>query len=155
MTGTTKRRPLPAVVLMFLLVFLGVNGIAGGGAFLLAPDGRLLQMPISQLRNSPFSDFTIPGLLLGIFLGVYPLVAAYCLWARPAWRWPEAINPFKGTHWAWPGSIAAGVIAMIWIAVQVQWIEPWPLHTFIFAWGALIVLTALIPGVRKAYVLAA
>ena len=149
MAAQSLSRPLSVKLLSFLLVFLGINGLIGGIPFLLAPDGHLLQMPFSHLKNTPFPDFTIPGLLLTIFLGLYPLAAAYGLWRRPAWHWPEVINPFRQHHWSWAGSLAAGVIAVIWIIVQIQWIPVGFLHVFILAWGALILLAGWLPGVRQ------
>jgi len=144
-------RPFIGWVLIFLQAFLGVNGLIGGGAFMLAPDGHLLQMPFSHLKNTPFPDFLIPGLLLFAFLGVYPIVVAYCLWRQPAWRWPAVLNPFKQSHWSWAASLSVGVIAMIWIIVQIQWIPVGLLHVFIFGWGVLIVLVTLLPAVRRYY----
>ncbi len=143
------QRPWTVSLLIFMHIFLGLNGLLGGIAFLLAPDGSLLQMPMSHLRNTPFHDFTIPGLLLFLFLGVYPIAVAYSLWRRPSWRWPEAINPFKEIHWSWAGSLAAGAIAITWIVVQVQWIEAGALHAFIFGWGVLILIVTLLPPVRE------
>ncbi len=152
MNNAQRRRPLAVYVLVFLHIFLGLNGLLGGGAFLLQPNGSLLQMPLDNLGKSPFQDFTIPGLLLFAFLGVYPLAVAYSLWRRPAWRWPDAINPFKQTHWSWAASLAAGVIAIFWILVQVLWIPFWFLQAFILGWGVLIVLVTLLPGVRRYYI---
>ena len=149
MTNNATPRPSAVSALIFLQIFLGLNGLAGGLAFVLAPDGHLLQMPFSHLRNTPFSSFLIPGLLLLLFLGVYPLAVAYSLWKRPAWRWPDALNPFKLTHWSWAASMAAGVIAMIWIVVQIQWIPVGFLHVFIFGWGILILVVTLLPSVRR------
>ncbi len=149
MKSSAPRRPFEVYVLIFLLIFLGLNGLLGGLAFIFAPDGSLLQMPLSQLRNAPFQNFLIPGILLFLFVGVYPLADAYSLWVRPAWRWPNSLNPFKDTHWSWAGSLAAGVIALVWILVQIQWIEVGALHVFIFAWGILILLAALLPRVRR------
>ncbi len=148
MAANTKSLPLTVKVLIFLHVFLGFNGLVGGIPFMLAPDGHLLQMPFSQLKNTPFSSFFIPGVLLTIFLGLYPLAAAYALWKLPAWRWPDAINPFKAYHWSWAGSMAAGVIAVIWILVQIQWIQVGVLHIIILTWGILILIVTLLQGVR-------
>ena len=61
-------RPFSVSALFFLQIFLGLNGLMGGGAFLIAPDGRLLQIPVSYLNNTPFHNFLIPGLLLFMFL---------------------------------------------------------------------------------------
>jgi hypothetical protein len=142
-------RPLIVKVLIFLEAFLGINGLIGGIPFMLAPDGHLLQMPFSHLKNTPFPDFFIPGVLLTIFLGLYPLAAAYSVWKQARWGWPEAINPFKQYHWSWAGSLAAGVIAIIWILVQIQWIPLGFLHVFILMWGILILIVTLLQGVRQ------
>ena len=146
-----RSRSMPASVrlLIFLLVFLGLNAIAAGGAFILAPDGRLIQMPLSNLKNSPFTDFLIPGILLFLFVGVYPFLVAYSLWKQPSWRWPEAINPFKGMHWSWAGSLAAGVALVIWITVQVQWITFGVLHAIFLVYGIVVLAVTLLPGVRR------
>ena len=148
MPGTTSHRPLVVKLLAFLEVFLGVNGLIGGIPFLLAPDGSILGMTPIQLQKTPFLDFTVPGLLLTLYLGLYPLAAAYALWQLPSWRWPDLINPFRQFHWSWAGSMAAGVISVIWIIVQIQWIPFGFLHFFIFFWGVLIMRVALLPGVR-------
>ena len=142
-------RPVAVYVLIFLHVFLGLNGLWGGASFILAPNGSLLQVPLSYLERSPFSNFLIPGLLLFLFLGVFPLAVAYSLWKLPAWRWPDLINPFKRMHWSWAASLAVGVAAAVWIGVQVQWIPASFLQTFIFTWGILILLDTLLPPVRR------
>ncbi len=151
MQNHSNARPSPVWILICLQVFLGLNALVGGGAFLLAPDGHLIQMPLSNLKNTPFSDFLIPGLLLFIFVGIFPIAVAYSLWRRPAWQWPNLLNPFKRIHWSWAGSLAAGVIAMIWITIQVKWLTVGLLHIIIFAWGVLLVLVTLLPKIRQYY----
>ena len=146
-----KSRPFGVSVLIFLQIFLGLNGLFGGGAFILAPDGHLIKMPFSHLKNTPFSSFRIPGLLLFVFLGFYPLLVAYCLSRKPAWRWPDALNPFRRIHWSWAASLSVGFTAVIWIIVQIQWIPVGFLHLFILCWGILIILFTLFPNVRRYY----
>ncbi len=148
MKNLERPRPVWASILIFMHIFLGLNGLYGGITLVLAPDGSLLGMPMSQLKNAPFSNFLIPGILLLLFLGIYPMAVAYSLLRRPGWRWPEAINPFKQMHWSWAGSLAAGVIAIVWIVVQIQWIQPGALHAFIFTWGVLIIIVTLLASVR-------
>lgn len=151
MQTRANSRPFTQPILIFLQIFLGLNGLLGGGAFVLRPDGHLLQMPFSYLENTPFPNFLIPGLLLFMFLGVYPLVVAYSLWKEPGWRWPNVLNLFKQTHWSWAASLATGVIAIIWIIAQIQWIPAGFLHVFIFSWAILILLVTLLPNVRRYY----
>ena len=142
-------RAFPVWALIFLQALLGLNALVAGGSFLIAPDGHLIQMPLSNLDNSPFTNFLIPGLLLLIFVGIFPLLVAYSLWRLPGWRWPEAINPFRRFHWSWAGSLAAGLIVIIWILVQIQWILVGVLHYTVLIWGFVILLITLTPAVRR------
>jgi len=144
-------RPISVWILIFLQAFLGLNAAVAGASFIIAPDGHLIQMPLSNLGNSPFSDFLFPGVLLFLFIGVYPLVVACCLWKRPAWQWPDMLNPFKQFHWSWAGSLAAGVALIVWIIVQIQWIQVGALHIICLVWGVLILVITFLPSVRRYY----
>ncbi len=152
MKSNAAVRPLTDWLLIAFQVCLGLNAVGAGAAFMLAPDGHLIQMPLSNLEQSPFTNYFIPGLLLFTFVGVFPLAVAYGLWKRPDWHWPEVINPFKSTHWSWAGSLAAGVILIIWITVQVLLIQQiaW-LHYFCWGWGILLVVFTLLPAVQRYY----
>lgn len=137
--------------MILLQVLLAMGAFIGGGAFLLAPDGHLIQMPLSHLKNSPFSDFLIPGLFLFTFLGIFPLAVAYSLWKTPGWRWPDILNPFKQIHWGWAASLAAGVIVIIWITVEILWVPFGFVHILFYGWGVALVLLTLFPDVRRYY----
>ena len=65
-----------------------------------------------------FPDYLVPGIVLFTFVGVSPILVAYGLLRRPAWRLSEAINSTKGRHWAWAGSWVAGLITLIWIGAE-------------------------------------
>lgn len=136
-------------LLIALLVFLGVNAMVAGAAFVLSPDGHLIRMPLSQLSRSPFVDFRIPGLLLFVFIGLFPILAAYGLWKNPRWAWLEVLNPFRQFHWSWAASIGAGVTLIVWITAQVQWITFGVLHGICLVWGGLVVVIALLPSTRE------
>jgi len=66
------RRPFAINVLLFLLLFLSLGALFGGGVLIIDPSGDLFQMPVIILQNSPFNNFLIPGLFLFIVLGVLP-----------------------------------------------------------------------------------
>jgi hypothetical protein len=151
MTAVKPSRPFAAWVLIGLLIFLSFGALVCGALFMLAPDGSLLQMPLSNLKGSPFSSFLIPGMVLFVFLGVYPLCLVYGLWKRPTWRWPDAVNPFKPMHWSWTGALAAGAVVLIWLGVELIWVEYMFLHTVYFVWSGLVLVLALLPGVRRYY----
>jgi len=151
MQSHSNSRPFTVWILIILQVLLGVGALAGGGVFLLAPDGHLIHMPVSILKSSPFSDFLIPGMILFAFVGIFPMAVAYSLLKRPTWRWPNIINPFKQTHWSWASSLAAGVIVIIWIIVEIQFIPVGFLHILYLGWGVLLLLITLLPNVRRYY----
>lgn len=156
MSRHTQALPRAVQALILLQFLLGLGALLGGGSFILAPDGRLIHMPLSVLKSSPFTDFRIPGILLFTFVGVYPIAVAYGLWKQPTWRWPNGLNPFKRMHWSWAGSLAAGAIILIWIIVQVQMIQAISfLHVLYLVWGGLIVLLTLLPAVQQHYRLSA
>jgi hypothetical protein len=135
--------------LIALLVLLGLGAVAGGGALLLGPDGAILRMPLSLLSGTPFRDFRLPGLLLFLFNGVYPLAVARWLWRPPNWRWPQAVNPFPTLHWVWTATLVAGVILTAWITVQIRLLGYLhPIQLVYLGWGVLIAALTLAPGVR-------
>jgi hypothetical protein len=151
MKKNTSSTPLIVRVLILLHILLALGALLGGGAFLMAPDGHLIQMPISHLEKSPFSDFFIPGWFLFTFLGLYPLTVAYSLWKLPSWQWPDRLNPFKQYHWSWAASLSVGVIVIIWITVEILWIPFGFVHILYLVWGATLLLLTLLPKVRKNY----
>ena len=113
------KRPFLLWVLALVLAVEGIIAIPSGLTLILKPDGSGFQMPAEWLQRSPFPNYFIPGLILFFLVGIYPLVVAFCLVLKPGWRWPDALNPWKQYHWSWAASLAAGIIMMIWIGVQV------------------------------------
>ena len=151
MKNVANHLSLSAKIMIFLNGFLGISALIPGAAFILAPDGHLLRMPLSNLVNSPFPDFLIPGILLFVFIGIYPSVVAFSLWKQPAWRWPNYINPFKRFHWSWAASLAASLILIIWIITEVQFMKIGFLHVMYFGWGVAILLVTLLRDARDHY----
>lgn len=150
MQNKVVERPFADWVLIALHCLLGLSALIPGVLFMLAPDGHLLQMPMSNLRESGFSDYFIPGLLLFAFIGVFPICVAYGLWRTHAWRWPDFINPIKQQHWSWAASLAAGAGLIIWITVQVLLIKAVAfLHYLYWGYGVLLILLTLLPSVRR------
>ena len=144
-----KQRPFIVWVVIVLNLLLGIGALGGGACLMLAPDGSILHMPVSIMRGILFKDFLIPGILLFTFVGLFPTAVAYSLYARPAWRWPDAINPFKKLHWSWAASLAAGLICTLWITIEVEFTGIGALHVIYFIWGWVIVFLTLLKPVRE------
>ena len=152
MKNETNHRPITIWLLIILQFLLGFGAFVSGGMLAAAPEGLLMHMPLSMLQYSPFSNFLIPGIILALLLGLYPLAIAYALWRKPAWRWPDGINPFKHMHWSWAAALSIGVILLIWITVQVLMLRSVAfLHMLYFGWGWALIILSLSPGVRKEY----
>ena len=111
-TPTTARRrpltsrPLPAIarLAVVLEIFLGIGALFGGGVFLLAPDGHLLGMTTRTLAGSPFRSYLVPGIILFVFVGVAPLLAAAITVRR------LAMAPLA--------AVAVGLTLIGWISVE-------------------------------------
>ena len=150
MKNQSNHRSFAVWLLIVLQFLLGLGALISGAMMIAFPDGSLFQMPLSMLKYSPFSNFLIPGIILFTTVGVFPLAVAYSLWRKPTWRWPEALNPAKQLHWSWAASLAAGVIVLIWISVQLLMIRAVSfLHPFYYIWGLLLILLTLTPAVRR------
>lgn len=109
-------------------------------------------MPLSILENSPFSSFLIPGLILLVVLGVFPLVVARALAAPWSWKAAEKVNVDKDIHWSWACSLYIGFALIIWIVVQIFMVGGAVLiHAIYLALGLLIQIVTLLPVVRNYY----
>ena len=139
-------------ILMILLTFLGVGALFGGGVFIISPSGRLFGMPLSMLDNSPFPDFLIPGLILFIVLGITPCLLAVALLKKPVSALADRLNGYPGMYWAWTGSIYVAFALIIWLQVEMMFLQAvgW-LHTFYMLLAVAILVVALLPAVRLAY----
>jgi len=129
------RRSAALWALLSLLLLQGLGGLAGGISLVLGPKGEIMKMPVSYLDGSPFPDYLVPGLILLLVLGVFPLVALIGLWMRRSW--------------AWYAAFAVGCGLMIWIIVEVT-IIPFDLLQVIFgAVGVFITFVTLLAPVRR------
>jgi hypothetical protein len=95
-----------------LLSFGALNAFGGGYYGLSGANG----VPPEWLDGSPFSDYTIPSLILFIVVGGSFLVATVAVLAR--------------ARIARASAFAAGAVVLVWIAVQlaiigyVSWMQP-------------------------------
>jgi hypothetical protein len=112
---------------------LGLGALAGGAALLARPDGSIMHFDVAILAGSPFSDFVIPGLILGGLFGLGSLAVAV-LGLRRA-----RIAPFL--------AFALGCGQMIWIVVQLAIIKEVSfLHPTFFGVGLLVALASVAWG---------
>lgn len=102
-------------LLIFLLIILSIGAIAGGGSFLLFPEGYLGMTPESMLQHSPFPNFLIPGIILFTVFGVIPLFVVWGLLKQKSCKSAQAVNIFQDIHWSWSFAVYTGFALIIWI----------------------------------------
>jgi hypothetical protein len=140
-------------IIIFLLAFLGLGAIGGGGALIISPSGKLLGgLPLSILERSPFTDFLVPGIILFVVLGLIPCLLIYALIKRPECYFAGYFNFFKDMYWAWSFSIYVAFALIIWIQVETIFVQGvgW-LQTFYMLYSIPLVFVALLPKVRTHY----
>ena len=133
-------RPVSVYVLMLLMLFQGLSGIAGGIGLILDPTGQSMQNPLEWLQGSPFSTYLIPGIVLFAVLGLFPLAVFLGL--------------LKQRRPAWYASLLIGIALMIWLVVEIMVIgyQPQPPLQVIYGLvGIGILTTVLLPSVKKQY----
>lgn len=59
---------------IILLLITTISAIFGGGAMLIDPSGTNQGLPIETLKNTPFENFLIPGLVLFVIFGLGGLI---------------------------------------------------------------------------------
>jgi hypothetical protein len=115
-------------LLIALHAALGASAVGAGGTLARDPSGGSLDLDAEWLRGSPFADYRIPGLFLGLVIGTTNLVSAVWLSRR------RSLAPLL--------SLGTGVLLVMWIAIQTAIIgfRHW---TQAMWWGVFLLVTAL------------
>lgn len=133
-----QSKTLSIYLLIFLMLFQGISGILGGIGLVMDPSGETLQIPISWLNNSPFSNYLIPGIILLILLGIFPVIISIGIWTK--------------TPWSWLGALTISLALIIWIGVEIIIIgyqpEP-PLQLIYGTLGLVLLILVFLPAVRQ------
>jgi hypothetical protein len=145
-----KSRPPGLRALFGCLAFLGLSAIFG--AIMLVPDptGARLGIPVSTLEFSPFEDFLIPGLILGIVFGIGSFATILALWFQSTWTLGTRLTHLTGEHWSWSAAFLIGAGQMIWIVTQMFMMRGVSVLHFLYGGlGLVIVLLTLEPQLRR------
>lgn len=139
-------------LLILMHGILGLGAIVGGVILIMNPSGSMVNLPESLLKNSPFASFLFPGIILLLVLGVMPIMIAISLFRYVHCGLGERLNLYSDRYWAWTFSLYTGFALIIWIMVQVYWIQDVSIiHLVYFAWGVSIQVVTLLPAVQRIY----
>lgn len=145
-----KKLSLASRVLIGLQIFLGVGAIFGGGGLVFDPSGELIMMPIEILDEAPFNNFLIPGMILLLVLGILPIIISYGLITKREILLFNKLTMFKDMHWSWMFSLYMGFALIIWITMQVWFINAVSfVHVVYIGLGLLIQAVTMLPTVRR------
>ena len=116
-------------LVFILLSFIGITATLSGLLMLSNPDGEIMKLSVSLLKETPFNDFRVPGILLTVLVGGTTLLAIFYNMQRHPNRY----------NWA----IAGGTVIIGWIIAQMILIRTlhW-LHCVYLILGLLIILIA-------------
>ena len=139
MPASRTRRPTTLRVLMALAI-LQILGATAGGIGLIQDPVENIGMPLSMLEGGPFSDYLVPGTILLIVVGLFPIVPLIGLVLRREWGW-----------WL---ELAAGGGLIIWIITEVALLGHLPgagigLQIAMGLLGVVIVIFTLLPPTRR------
>jgi hypothetical protein len=112
------------IPLVMLEAFVALTALVGGVALLIGAFPAQW-LPVERLQGTPFSDYTIPALLLTMIVGGSSLIAA--------------VTVFTGREVGVLASLAAGAILVGGVAVEVGMIDHMTfLQPFYFVLGLVI-----------------
>jgi hypothetical protein len=140
-------------MLVGLLFFLGFSALFGGICLIISPTGQLIgHIPLSILKDSPFKNFLIPGIILFVVLGLTPTLVALALINKTPSALAEKFNFFFDMYWGWTFSIYIAFALIIWIQVETIYFQSviW-LQTFYLFYSIPLIIVTLHPSVRGYY----
>lgn len=88
MDKSAVARPLEVGFLAGTLILMGIGGMAGGTTLFVAPSGALMQMPLSYIEGTIFHNVLVPGIILFLFVGLFPILTGIGLLRLPAGAGP-------------------------------------------------------------------
>lgn len=141
--------PLPVYLLLLLHLLLCTGALYGGWSLMFDPNA--LGLNPAWLEKTPFKSYQIPGLILFIFNGIFPLLIIAGLWKRPDWQWANVLNIYRDRHWAWTYSLFSGIILIIWITVQITMVPFFWLQPAFLTVGILLLVLTLWPSTMRFY----
>lgn len=123
-------------IAILVLLFNAASALFGGYMLIDDPTGDALQMPVDAMKNGPFRDFLIPGVVLFSVLGVGSLLAL-------------AMLIFNVRYYV-QAVFLEGFATIVWIVTQMIIVQDVVLLQIVyFSVGAVLVLCSLSLGSNR------
>jgi hypothetical protein len=112
-----------------IILFINATGaIYGGFGLMYDPSGGFMQMPVTYLENSPFSNYLIPGIILFIVNGLFSVFVLFHVFRK---------HPNHNRLLVLQGILLSG-----WITVQIVMLGIFypPMHLPFFLMGVFLMI---------------
>ena len=121
------------ILAICLLLFLGFGGIYGAIMLISDPSGARFEWSLDLLKGTPFDSFLIPGIILFIANGLFPILVILFTWLKKSYA--DILI------------LLQGAVLIVWLSVQLL-LNPdffLPLtHYPSFSIGLLLVIIGLV-----------
>jgi hypothetical protein len=146
------KKPFSVYLLQILMLFQFISSIFGIYVLLIAPPDSKMRLPEEMIERIPFDSTIIPGLILLVFLCLFPAIVFIGLVAQPDWKWCEKLNLYSDKKWPWTFSVYFGIILIGWIIIQEALIGGGNfMQTAYISLGLAILIVSLLPEVMRSF----
>ncbi len=147
-----KSKTVEIYILILAVASLSIGGIYGGINLMNDPSGDSIKLPIKMLEGTVFQNFLIPGIILFLLLGFFPLFLIFPLIFKPKWPVINVLNIYKSYHWAWTYTIYTAIMLIIWIDIQMMILSAGSIIQGGFGLlGVFILIVSLMPDTKRYY----
>jgi len=148
----SNRKTAEIYILILAIAIEALGAIYGGINLMNDPSGDSIHLPITLLEESAFSSYLIPGIILFLLLGFFPLFLIFPLIFKPSWPIINRLNIYKKYHWAWTYTLYTAIMLIIWINIQMMILHTGSVIQGTFGLlGVFILIVALSPRVKRYY----
>ncbi len=148
----SKSKSAEVYILIVAIALEAIGAIYGGISLMNDPSGESIRLSITLLQGTVFSSFLIPGIVLFLLLGFFPLFLIFPLIFKPNWPIINGLNIYKSYHWSWTYSMYTGIMLSIWINIQIILLSTGSVIQEAFGlFGIFIVILTLMPNVKRYY----
>jgi hypothetical protein len=148
----SKSKSIEIYLLVFLVGIEAVGALFGGYNLIKDPSGESIKLPIKLIEATFFPNYLIPGIILFLFLGLFPILLIYPLILKPRWKRFNFLNIYPGYHWAWTYTLYTSIILISWINLQVMILGTGSIVQGAYGmFGVIILILTLMPRVKQFY----
>jgi hypothetical protein len=148
----SRSRSIEIYMLVMLVTVEAAAALFGGYSLMNDPTGSNISLPVELLKGTIFPNYIIPGIILFLFLGFFPLFLIFPLLFKPKWVFFNSLNIYPNYHWAWTYTLYNSIILITWIKFQIMILGTGSVIQGVSGLrGVLILIVTLLPSVKRFY----